>query len=168
MNRREINVRTGKEIEVKLTPVEIAALPTEAELLKTAKKKRRAYLRGAYRHVISGGFDAVAGGVTYRYDSDDDSRGLMTGTVLDISIGWEPPVGWFWACWDKTTNERVEPATTGDELKAIYHAGAVHVETAWQTKNSLSKQVSASSTIGEVAAIIWPWPGGIDPRGALK
>ena len=148
MNRIEVNLATGVQSVIELTPAEIAALPTLT--LQQAQEAQIQALVKAYQSAIAQPVSYTSkGGATKFYQADAQSIANLSQMMLAFVGTQILPTGFYWVCADNTKVPFVYADLQG--LAAAMGAQGFAAFDSLQTKKAA---VLSATTVQAVQAII--------------
>lgn len=140
MNRVVVDVRTGAQSVVNLTPQEIADREPPLELLKAAKLTQIERDRDAacYANVTVFG---------HPWQADPRSQSLMATAILLVNIGVPLPAAW------RDADNNNMPLTHVSQLVQIAGAIAAQTEAAYAASWARKAALEAATTAAEVGDV---------------
>lgn len=129
---------------------------TDEATLGAAKARKAIELDAACASAILAGFTSTALGEAYHYPASYTDQMNLTASVTasllpELADDWTTP---FW-CADASGVWALREHTAA-QVQTVGQVGKAAIVAHQQTKQTLSATLAAATTLGEVAAIVWP------------
>jgi len=136
---------------VEITQAEADAISNPPPTLAQARAAQVAELTAAYNAAVQASVSFTAeGGVTKTFQTDSNSRDLLSFAVAGYSAQQAVPAGFYW----KSEDNAQVPFTLAD-LNGLLAAVLAQDWAGFQQLTTLKTQVAAAMTVADVEAIVW-------------